>query len=158
MKLKELFNIIASVKKYPPLDILSLAFAESSFNPTARNPATNAVGLYQMTPWAIKRVRAEDMNIFDPIIATKVVCNFLDLIEEMDLYKLDEYKNTKFYQYLSDFERLAILYHYGLMGAKSRFKLNFVNKQDKETLIYISNIRKGKLIALELIQCGLLKI
>ncbi len=111
-----------------------------------------------MTPWAIKRVRAENLNIFDPVTSTEIVCKFLNLLEEIDLPKLEKYKNTKFYQYLSDFERLAILYHYGLMSAKNRFELNSVNKQDKETLIYISNLRKGKLIALELVQCGVLKI
>ncbi|WP_129409007.1 transglycosylase SLT domain-containing protein [Marinitoga lauensis] len=52
------------------------SFAESSFNPAARNPATNAVGLYQMTPWAIKRVRAENLNIFDPVTSTEIVCKF----------------------------------------------------------------------------------
>lgn len=131
-------------KDFSVYDVLGLAFAESSFRPDIVHPATEATGMYQLTPWAVERVGGKIAEMKKPIPATAAALDFLALIKNTDRPKLEAFKTTIVYSYLTEFERLAVIYHYGIRKAFELFNLERVADLPTETHIYISNMRRGR--------------
>ena len=141
----EAIKNISKQYKFSYLDILSVAYAESSFKPNTIHPVSNAAGMYQMKPWAIDRTGLKNINIYDPVEATHAATKFLHILRNVDYPKI---KNIQPPQTINNFEKLMLLYHYGLRGTVER-----LNMKDfpKETKIYISNLRKGYKIAFNIL-------
>lgn len=125
-------------------DILSVAYAESSFRPDTLHKISGAKGMYQMKTWAINRTNLLNKNVFDITDSTELCCKFLDILRDVDYPKIKHYK----YLDLNEFEKIMMLYHYGLSKTLEFFKNNIVFE---ETKIYINNLRRGKKISFEVL-------
>lgn len=119
-------------------DILSLAYAESSFRPGVTH-LSGAKGMYQMKDWAVRRTGLLNLNTYDVYDSTELACSFLDILRRVDYPKI---KDMNFLD-LSDFEKMALLYHYGLTGYK---EIYYSGDIPEETKIYLKNITKGRYI------------
>lgn len=126
-------------------DILSIAYAESSFRPDTLHNISGAAGLYQMKPWAVNRTGLKDLNVFNIKESTLLVCVFLDILRTVDFPKIEK---NNIPGINGSFEKLMLLYHYGLSGTKNIIMSGIL---PEETKIYIDNIRKGKKISFEVL-------
>ena len=116
------------------LIILSIiAQIESNNNPTAYNPKTQAVGLYQITPICLKeynsyhKTKYTKKDLFNPKINKKIAFWYLNKrIPQM----------LKYYGYKITVENILICYNWGI-GNFIKWKQGRIKKLPKETRDYL---------------------